>query len=121
MSRLLRLRLHNPVNVTVVKSEMQDEPDEHSLFYEKSLAFVCERNMQIRIVEDDKNFGLKPSKLRGMNKTHSKRSLMNLNQIHLMLQNLFWYNALNHILRINHRNINIITYSEIALILTQET
>ena len=61
MSRLLRLWLHDPVNVTVVKSELEDA---HSLFYEKGLVFVCEQNMQIQIVEVDKNLGLKPSNLR---------------------------------------------------------
>ena len=75
MSRLLRLRLHNPVNVTVMKSELQDA---HSLFYEKGLAFVCERKMQIRIVEVNKNLGLKPSKLRGMNKNALKEVLNEL-------------------------------------------
>ena len=72
MSRLLLLWLHNPVNVTVVKLELQDA---HSLFYEKGLVFVCERNMQIQIVEVDKNLELKPSKLRGMNENTLKEVL----------------------------------------------
>ena len=72
MSRLLWLWPHNPVNVTVVKSELQDA---HSLFYEKGLVFVCEWNMQIQIVEVDKKLGLKPSKLGGMNKNVIKEVL----------------------------------------------
>ena len=72
MSSLLRLWLHNPVNATVVKSELQDA---HRLFYEKGLV---ERNMQIRIEEVDKNLGLKPSKLSGMNKNALKEVLNEL-------------------------------------------